>query len=58
MRPGLRPLPDTCMQELRALLTRRRQLVEMLVAEKNRLGSPPKSIRREIQEHIRWLDAA
>jgi len=30
----------------------------MLVAEKNRLGSPPKSIRREIQEHIRWLDAA
>lgn len=37
--PELRPLPDEQTQALAALLARRRQLVEMLTAEKNRLGS-------------------
>ena len=39
MRPTPRPLPDTEARALTALLTRRRQLVEMLTAEKNRLLS-------------------
>lgn len=35
--PDIRPLPDAQQLELAALLTRRRQLVGMLVAEQNRL---------------------
>lgn len=56
VRPEVRPLPEACTQELRALLTRRRQLVQMLTAERNRLGSAPSGIRRDIQEHVRWLE--
>jgi len=37
VRPELRPLADEQTQELQALLTRRRQIVEMLTAERNRL---------------------
>ena len=37
VRPAIRPLADAEHQELEALLTRRRQLIEMLTAEKNRL---------------------
>jgi transposase len=56
VRPEVRLLPDGCTQELRALLARRRQLVEMLTAEKNRLGSAPGSIKGEIRDHICWLE--
>lgn len=56
VRPEVRPLPEICTQELRALLARRRQLVQMLTAERNRLGSAPGAIRKEIQDHIRWLE--
>src|SRR5881409_2910223 len=56
IRPTPRPLPDAQTQELRALLGRRQQLVEMLVAEKNRLGFAPKPVHRGIQAHIRWLE--
>jgi transposase len=38
VRPALRPIPDEHAQELEALLTRRRQLLDMLQAEKNRTG--------------------
>ena len=41
MRPDSRPLPDAASQELRALVARRRQLVEMITAEKTGLGLPP-----------------
>ena len=37
VRPTPRPLPDDAAQLLASLLTRRRQIVEMLTAEKNRL---------------------
>jgi transposase len=37
------------------LVTRRRQLVEMLVAEENRRRSAPVAIRADIQAHIVWL---
>jgi transposase len=39
LKPPLRPWPETQQQELAALMTRRRQLVEMVVMEKNRLGT-------------------
>src|SRR6266540_6591436 len=38
VRPIPRPLPEAGTQELAALLTRRRQLIDMLTAEKNRLS--------------------
>lgn len=56
MRPELRPLPDEQPQTLAAILTRRRQLVEMLTAEKNRLGSARKAVRKSLQTHIAWLE--
>lgn len=43
-------------QKLFALLVeRRRQLVEMIVAEKNRLQQAPLVIRPQIQAHLDWL---
>src|SRR5213593_3455782 len=56
VRPTPRPLPDEATQLLDALLTRRRQLLEMLVAEKNRLGFAPRPLHQGIQQHIRWLE--
>ncbi len=55
IRPTPRPLPDAATQTLAALVTRRRQLVAMLTAERNRLGSAPRVLRAEIQAHITWL---
>ena len=54
--PQPRPLPDQTHQEFTALVMRRRQLVEMLTAEKNRLRSAARSVRRDIEQHIRWLE--
>jgi transposase len=56
MRPQPRPLPDAEARALAALLTRRRQLVEMLTAEKNRLLSASSPIRKRVRTHIAWLD--
>jgi len=56
VRPALRPLPDAATQALSAVLARRRQLIEMLTAEKNRLGSTLPPVRPGIRAHIRWLD--
>lgn len=55
VRPACRPLPDASTQQLAALITRRRQLVEMLTAEKNRRGCAPRGMRSQIQIHIDWL---
>lgn len=56
MRPTPRPLPDDHARALAALLTRRRQLVVMLTAEKNRLTPASASIRKRVQAHITWLE--
>jgi len=56
VQPVPRPLPDAQAQALEALLTRRRQLMEMLVSEKNRLGLAPRPVVRSIRAHIRWLE--
>jgi transposase len=56
VRPAIRPLPDTTTLEIRALNARRRQIVEMIVAEKNRLASAAKAVRKRIDAHIGWLE--
>ena len=56
VRPAPRPLPTEAAQFLDALLTRRRQLVDMLTAETNRLGFARGLVRRDITQHIRWLE--
>lgn len=56
VRPALRPLPDEAHQELIALVTRRRQLVDMLTAERNRLAPARPSVRASVQQHVRWLE--
>lgn len=56
VRPALRPVADEQTQELQAQLTRRRQLVEMIVAEKNRLAATdPNKVRKLIKAHIEYL---
>lgn len=57
MRPEKRPLKPEETALLQDLLSRRRQLVEMLSSEKNRLHSAShKKICTEIKAHIRWLE--
>jgi transposase len=55
VRPEPRPLPDAERQALAAVLTRRRQVREMLVAEQHRLGSAALALRPRIEAHIAWL---
>jgi transposase len=56
VRPIPRPLPDAQTSALRAVLTRRRQLIAMRTAEQNRLGSVPPDLHKDIQDHIAWLN--
>lgn len=58
VRPTPRPIPDDATQALAALLERRRQLVEMLTAEKNRLAVASKHVRPSVQQIIRALEKA
>jgi transposase len=56
VRPEVRWLPDEAHQELVALVTRRRQLLDMLTAERNRLATARRSVRPSVQQHVRWLE--
>ena len=56
IRPEVRPLKTAEAQELEAILSRRRQIVQMLTAEKNRLHSAPGWTRKDIRLHITWLE--
>jgi transposase len=57
IRPEVRPLPDEQTRELEALVVRRRQVVDMITAEKNRLGTAPPSkvVRTAIGRSIQNL---
>jgi transposase len=57
IRPQVRPLRDEETQELEALVVRRRQVVDMITAEKNRLAAAPpsKRVRTAIGKTIKWL---
>lgn len=56
LQPEPRRLPDDMENQLRALVTRRHQVVEMLVSEKNRLSSSAGKVRPRIELHIAWLE--
>jgi transposase len=55
VRPELRQIKDQETRELAALVTRRRQLVEMLSTEKTRLKQVSKPILQNVEIHIAWL---
>ena len=55
VKPTLRPLPNAETQALEAQVARRRQVVAMLTAEKNRLHAARPTVRQEILRHISWL---
>jgi transposase len=56
VKPEPRPLPDEQARQLSALIARRRQLSEMLTAERNRLQSADSTVHRRLKVHIRWLE--
>lgn len=56
MRPQPRPMPDADTQALAALLARRRQLLHMRIAEQQRLPTTTGGIRRDIQQHLDFLE--
>ena len=60
VRPEVRPLADAALHELDALLARRRQLLEMLQAERNRLdqvfGAGKRPVRKSLRTHIAFLE--
>src|SRR3954469_12896941 len=58
VRPPVRPLPDEATRRLGALVARRRQLLEMLVAERNRRHAADPSLHEGIDAHLRWLEEA
>lgn len=55
VKPPATRLPSEAEQQLSALMTRRRQVTEMLTAEKNRLGTAPSPTHERIKAHIQWL---
>ena len=56
LRPESRPIQPEQTMALQALILRRRQLVEMLVMERNRLRTAHRGVRKDLQATIRWLE--
>ena len=60
VRPAVRPLASAAQEGLEAALARRRQLLEMLVAERNRLGQvfgrDTQRVTRSLKQHIAYLE--
>lgn len=57
VRPEPKPLPDEEARAFGEILARRRQIVAMLTAEKNRLhAATTKPVKKRIEAHIRWLE--
>ena len=57
VQPPVRPLPEAARRELRALVTRRQQLLVMITAEKNRMRRTTPGVRHRIEVNVRWLQA-
>jgi transposase len=55
IRPAVRGLRSAEEEQLTALLTRRRQVLDMLTVEKNRLVTVRAKMRTDIEAHIQWL---
>ena len=56
VRPEVRELPSEEARALEAVVARRRQIIDMITAEKNRLGFALKPVQKGIQKHIHWLE--
>lgn len=56
LKPCCQVIPDEQTREMNALMVRRRQMMEMLIAEKNRLSSTLGSIITRLEGHILWLE--
>ena len=57
VQPAVRPVADAETQILAALVARRRQLLEMLHAERQRLDhATTTAVRRDVRQHVRWLE--
>lgn len=56
MTPPLRTLPDAAQRALADVLNRRLQLVTMRAQEKTRLASVPVVAKKDVEQHIGWLD--
>lgn len=62
--PMAQPVPDAMAREVEALLTRRRQVVQTLVSERNRRGGlllqrltgPGKRVMQSLERSIEWLE--
>jgi transposase len=55
VRPQVRPLRTAEQEHLNALVTRRRQVVQILTAEKNRRSTTYSTLSKRLQRHIDWL---
>jgi transposase len=56
VRPETRPPPTQETVELAAVLMRRRQLIELLTAEHNRLRMAVPRAAKTIRQHVAWLE--
>jgi transposase len=56
VRPEVRDVGKEDSQELEGLMGRRRQVVQMITAEKNRLSRAHPSVRAHVEAHIAWLE--
>jgi transposase len=62
--PATKPVPDALTREVEALLTRRRQLIQTLVSERNRRSGallqrrtgPGKRVMESLERSIKWLE--
>jgi transposase len=65
VRPAVQPMPDALTQQLELLITRRKQLIQMLVGEKNRRAAMivqrsvagGANLIKSLNTHIEWLEA-
>lgn len=55
MKPPIREFASEAQAELQDLVTRRRQLVEMLTAEQNRLSGLRGNAQTDVEVHLDWL---
>jgi len=56
VKPPVRPMPSEEERAIKELVARRRQLIEMLVQEKNRYSRASKKMGLGIRKHLKWLE--
>ncbi len=57
MRPEPRPIAIGRLRQIKDLAVRRRQLVSIVVMEKNRLDIMPRALHADLRRHLKHLDA-